>query len=130
MKVYEFESPDKGHITYSDGKRRLWLASMVYPLVAVSGIGLYMATGSEWSFLAPLIFIYGVSTLFDTLLGVDTSNPPEELVPQLEEDRYYRWLTYLTVPIHYAVLLALAIFVGTQPVSLLSVAAFFKTVVA
>lgn len=127
MKVYTFESPEKGEITYSDGKRHLWLASMVYPLVAVSGIGLYMATGSEWSFLAPLVFIYGVSTLFDAIFGLDTSNPPEELVPQLDEDRYYRWLTYLTIPIHYAVLLALAIFVGTQSVSIFSVLALAIT---
>jgi alkane 1-monooxygenase len=127
MKVYTFESPEKGQITYSDGKRRLWLASMVYPLVALSGIGLYMATGSEWSFLAPLVFIYGVSTLFDAVFGLDTSNPPEEVVPQLEEERYYRWLTYLTIPIHYVVLFTLAIFVGTQSVSLLSVLALAIT---
>jgi alkane 1-monooxygenase len=127
MKVYKINDPAKGEISYSDRKRTLWMASMVYPLVALSGIGLYQATGSEWSFLAPLVFIYGVSTLFDSLFGVDSSNPPEELVPQLEEDPYYRWLTYLTVPVHYGVLLAIAAFVGTQPVSLPSMLALAIT---
>lgn len=127
MKVYSMHHPERGEIRYRDRKRYLWLLSMVYPLVAVSGIGLYWLTGSEWSFLAPLVFIYGVSTLFDAVFGVDNSNPPEELVPQLEQDRYYRWLTYLTVPVHVVVLLAIAIFVGTQPVSPLSVLALAIT---
>lgn len=127
MTVYTMQDPTRGEIRYRDNKRHLWLLSMVYPLVAVSGIGLYLATGSEWSLLAPLVFIYGVSTLFDTVFGIDTSNPPEELVPQLEEDPFYRWLTYLTVPIHFAVLLLIATFVGTQSVSLLSVLALAIT---
>lgn len=127
MTVYSMQHPQQGEISYRDKKRYLWLASMVYPLVAVSGIGLYLVTGSEWSFLTPLVFIYGISTLFDSVFGVDNSNPPEELVPQLEEDRFYRWLTYLTVPIHFAVLLVIATFVGTQSVSLFSVLALAIT---
>ncbi|MBT4522164.1 MAG: alkane 1-monooxygenase [Halieaceae bacterium] len=127
MKKFTMQDSGRGAISYQDNKRYLWLASVIYPMVALSGIGMYWTTGSEWSFLVPLLFIYGVSTLFDGLFGVDTSNPPEELVGQLEEDTYYRWLTYITIPIHYAVLLILATFVGTQAVSIPAVVALAIT---
>ncbi|MEU3895266.1 hypothetical protein [Streptomyces sp. NPDC045251] len=43
--------------------------------------------------------------LLDALIGPDQENPPEEAVPPLEEDRYYRWCTYLYLPLQYAGLL-------------------------
>ena len=45
------------------------------------------------------------------------NNPPEELVPQLEADRYYRILTMLTVPLHFVVLGVMAYVVGTNDLS-------------
>lgn len=50
MKAFSIEHPDKGLIVFRDRKRYLWLASLFYPLLALSGIGLYVATGSEWAF--------------------------------------------------------------------------------
>ena len=118
MKTFSIEHPDKGLIVFRDRKRYLWLASLFYPLLALSGIGLYVATGSEWALLTPLVSIYGGASLFDWWLGEDRNNPPEELVGQLEDDPYYRWLPMLTVPLHAIVLVAIAAFVGTQPLSL------------
>ncbi|GLZ58283.1 hypothetical protein Misp05_18590 [Micromonospora sp. NBRC 107095] len=40
----------------------------------------------------------------DVLLGDDRRNPPEEAVPRLQADGYYRWLTYLYLPAQYAAL--------------------------
>ena len=57
---------------------------------------------------------YGLVPVIDHLLPTDGSNPPEEVVPQLEQDSYYRVLTYLTVPIHYFTLIYTAYIVGTQ----------------
>ena len=37
--------------------------------------------------------------LLDTCWGTDTSNPPDWAVPQLEADRFYRWCTYLYIPL-------------------------------
>ncbi len=127
MKVYSLQRPDTGEVRYIDRKRYLWALAMIYPLIAVSGIWLYWLTGSEWSFLVPLVFIYGGVTLFDWLLGEDESNPPEVLMPALEEDAYYRWLTYLSVPMHFFVLIAIAVFVGTQSIHPLSVLALALT---
>jgi alkane 1-monooxygenase len=105
-------------VAYRDRKRYLWLASLFYPLVALSGIGLYELTGSEWALLAPVVSIYGGVSLLDWLLGEDRSNPPEAAVEQLEADAYYRWLPILTVPMHFLVLIVIAVFAATSGVSL------------
>ena len=47
MKTFTLQRPDKGEITYRDRKRYLWLISLLLPLLALSGIGLYLASGSE-----------------------------------------------------------------------------------
>ena len=121
MKTYSLQLADDRLITYQDRKRYLWLLSMLYPLLALSGVGLYLLTGSEWLLLTPLVSIYGGASLFDWLLGTDKSNPPEELVPQLEEDPYYRWLPMLTVPLHIVVLVVIAGFTATHDLSWLSI---------
>ncbi len=120
MKTYSLQLADNQLITYQDRKRHLWLLSMLYPLLALSGVGLYLVTGSQWLLLTPLVSIYGGASLFDWLLGIDKSNPPEELVPQLEEDPYYRWLPMLTVPLHVVVLVVIAGFTATHDLSWLS----------
>ncbi|MFG1883941.1 fatty acid desaturase [Micromonospora sp. NPDC049102] len=42
--------------------------------------------------------------MIDLLLGDDRRNPPEEVVPRLAADGYYRWLTHLYLPAQYAAL--------------------------
>lgn len=112
---------------YTDKKRYLWLASMFYPLFAFTGIGLYLLTGSQLMFAVPLIMLYTGTTLLDWLIGQDTSNPPEEVVPELEKDQYYRWLPLLTVPMHVIVLITMAWFVATAPINFFSVIALALT---
>ena len=38
----------------------------------------------------------------DLVAGLDRSNPPDDVIEALEQDRYYRWITYLFLPIQYA----------------------------
>ena len=33
---------------------------------------------------------------------MDPSNPPDSIIKWLEQDRYYRWCTYVFIPIQYA----------------------------
>ena len=127
MKTFTLTAPMLGTISYRDRKRHLWLASLFLPLVALGGIGGYVLGGSELAFVAPLVAIYGGTTLLDWLLGEDRSNPPEELVSQLEADPYYRWLPILTVPMHFLVLIAVAGFVATHPLSVVGVLALALT---
>jgi alkane 1-monooxygenase len=115
--VYHAVDPQTGPVEYRDHRRWLWLGSVVNPLVPFVGIGLHAATGVEWLLLTPLLIAYGVGPLLDWWLGEDRNNPPEAVVPQLEEDRYYRVLTWLTVPLHFVTLIGCAWWAGTQPLS-------------
>ena len=47
------------------------------------------------------------SRCWTSLIGDDPSNPPEEIVAWLEQDRYYRWVTYAFLPLQFA-----AFFIG------------------
>lgn len=114
--TYIFEHPEKGRIEYQDRKRYLWSLSVFLPLLPLLGIFLYFRFGAEWLLGVPLLINYLVIPLLDWSLGGDTNNPPEEIVAQLEEDRYYRYLTWITVPLHFVTLIAAAWFVGTQDI--------------
>ena len=112
--VYSVESSERGTVTYTDRKHWLWLGSVFYPMVPFLGIGLHAWTGSELMLLVPILYLYGLGPFLDWFLGEDENNPPEEVVPELEEARYYRVLTYLTVPLHFVTLVGCAWWAGTQ----------------
>lgn len=117
MIIYSIEDAQKGPITYSDRKRYLWLISVIMPTFPLMGVFIFYQTGLEWTLCLPLIISYTIIPVLDWLVGSDENNPPEELVPQLEADTYYRFLTYITVPLHFVVLIALAYVVGTNDLS-------------
>ena len=117
MIIYSIEDAQKGPITYSDRKRYLWLISVIMPTFPLMGVFFYYQTGLEWTLALPLLVNYTILPLLDWLVGSDENNPPEELVRQLEADTYYRSLTYMTVPLHFVVLIALAYVVGTNDLS-------------
>jgi alkane 1-monooxygenase len=86
-------------LTWTDRRRYWWLVSLAMPMLPLAGLAAWAAGGGEaWLWLTAVV-LYGVVPLADYLLGADTSNPPEALVPELEQDRWYRWLTWLTVPV-------------------------------
>jgi alkane 1-monooxygenase len=92
-------SPDPSG--YVDRKRRGWLPSVALPLLPVVAIGVQIASGSQWAMVLPLLVVYALVPLLDACLGEDSSNPPASAVPDLEGDRYYRVLTWLTVPLYF-----------------------------
>jgi len=114
MKTYTFDDPELGLISYIDKKRYLWLLSVLFPLIPLAGMGLKMWSGQEWVLWIPLIFVYAVIPLLDYFFPNDSNNPPEQIVPQLERDSYYRLLNHLTVPLHFVVLVCGAWFVASQ----------------
>ena len=127
MKTFALELPGGGQVTYVDRKRYLWLSSVFMPVFPMLGILVYYATRNEWALGIPIFFSYVVIPFLDWAIGSDANNPPEEIVPQLEEDRYYRILTYVTVPMHFLVLIGIAWFVGTESLSPWSVLALAIT---
>lgn len=102
-------------------KRYLWLSSPLMPLLPLIGLGLYFWTGLEWVLAIPLFHSYIAVPILDGIFGEDEANPDEADIIDLENNLYYRRLTYLTVPAHFITLIALAVFVGTQDISIASI---------
>jgi len=117
MKGYTATLPNGEAIIYIDRKRWLWILSLLYPLQSFFGIAMHNYTGDELWLLFPLLLNYGFGPILDALLGEDANNPPEEVVMQLDQDRYYRWLTYAVVPLHYITLVGCAWYAATAPLS-------------
>lgn len=105
-------------LPYRDHKRPLWLLSLFVPILGLIGPALYLLVSPSefWLWLSPLFFYFGIP-LLDALIGEDPSNPPESGVPALEADPYYRWITYLLVPVLWASFIAICVFVASQPLS-------------
>ena len=101
-------------VHYRDGKRHAWLISLLVPASLGGGPLLYEATGSLAAFWIPIVLVYGGIPLLDMMVGEDLNNPPEAVVPLLESDPYYRWVTYALVPILWLVFLGNAYFVGSH----------------
>ena len=115
--TYRAIAADGSRVEYRDRKRAWWLLSVVYPLLPFAGLAAHAATGWQIMLGLPLAISYGLMPLLDALIGEDENNPPEAVVPQLEADRYYRWLTWATVPLHFAALVGCAWWVGTRDLS-------------
>src|SRR4029078_8588267 len=87
---------------WRDRKRYLWLVALVVPSLAFIAIGMWRLTGwGVWVWIGPIVVLVVVPGV-DLGAGLDRSNPPEDMIEALEKDRYYRWITYLFLPIQYA----------------------------
>src|SRR6476620_3223053 len=87
---------------WTDKKRYLWLIGLVVPSPAAIAFGMHQLTGwGVWLWIGPIV-ILGVVPAIDLVAGLDRSNPPDDVIERLENDRYYRWITYLFLPIQYA----------------------------
>jgi alkane 1-monooxygenase len=99
---HHHEHVDVNPAAWSDGKRYAWLLGIIVPLspflaffwVTVTGFG------ALW-YLGPLL-VFGLFPLLDMAIGLDPTNPPDSVLKFLEQDRYYRWCTYVFIPIQYA----------------------------
>ncbi|MBC7483499.1 MAG: alkane 1-monooxygenase [Rhizobacter sp.] len=114
---YQAFTIDGAHVEYRDRKRAWWALAVVYPLLPFLGMAAHAFTGYQIALALPLLISYGLMPLLDHLIGEDENNPPEAVVPQLDTDRYYRWLTWATVPLHFIALIGCAWWVGTQALS-------------
>jgi alkane 1-monooxygenase len=90
--------------TWTDTKKPLWLLGLAVPAQALIAWGLVAATGSGLFWWWGAFFTFVLLPLVDVWVGADTANPPESAVSLLEADRYYRWCTYLFLPLQYAAL--------------------------
>ena len=95
-------TPRRQAPAYRDGNRYLWLIGLIPPMLVPLAWGMHAWTGSPIAWWTGPIAVYGVFALLDLVVGRDSNNPPEAAVPALEEDRWYRWITYAYVPVQFA----------------------------
>ncbi len=87
---------------WSDGKRYAWLLGIVVPLAPFFAWLYWSLTGfGGFWFMGPFL-VFVLFPLLDVVVGMDPTNPPDSVLKYLEQDRYYRWCTYLFIPIQYA----------------------------
>ncbi len=89
---------------WQDGKRYMWPSALVVPILPFVSYGVAAKSGHEVFWWLTPALIFGLIPVVDGIIGDDGGNPPEELVKALQEDRYYRWMTFLYLPIHYGAL--------------------------
>ncbi len=89
-------------LPWRDPKRYAWLLGLLIPTLPFLAWGLVHATGLGlfWFYGPMLVFL--IFPPLDLMLGMDATNPPDGVIKWLEQDRYYRWCTYLYLPIQYA----------------------------
>ncbi|MGH8178968.1 MAG: alkane 1-monooxygenase [Steroidobacter sp.] len=108
------QAADGGAIRYVDGKRYLWLASLTAPLIPIIAVALYFYTSSPLALLFPLAYTFFCVPVADAVFGEDRHNPPEEIVPLMAQDNYYRVLLYIGVVLLYVQFFVVAWFIGTH----------------
>jgi alkane 1-monooxygenase len=98
-------SPERPHaqtVSWRDPKRHLWLLGLVVPTLPFLSWALVHATGLGVLWFYGPVLVFGIFPLLDLAVGMDARNPPDAAIKALEQDRYYRWCTYLYLPIQYA----------------------------
>ncbi len=88
--------------TWRDGKRYAWMLGLLVPSLPLLAWALVEATGLGAFWFAGPVLVFVLFPILDLLIGDDAANPPDSVIAWLEEDRYYRWCTYLYIPLQYA----------------------------
>jgi alkane 1-monooxygenase len=91
---------------WRDRKRYAWLLGLIVPTLPFLAWGLVELTGLGVFWLYGPFLVFAIFPLLDLIVGLDAANPPDSVIKWLEQDRYYRWCTYLYIPIQYAGLIA------------------------
>ena len=99
-------------IQWRDRQRYLWIVGALVPLIPVGMWGLYAWTESSLAWYFGPFFVFVLIPIVDLLAGIDPDNPPDEVIEALEQDRYYRWVTYAFIPVQIAGLIWGAFLLG------------------
>jgi alkane 1-monooxygenase len=96
--------PEPALAGWRDHKRYLWPLGLLVPTLPFIAWGLVSATGLGFFWWSGPVFVFVAMPVLDTLVGSDAENPPDSAIKHLENDRYYRWCTYLYLPLQYGAL--------------------------
>lgn len=113
--AFTAQASDGRTVRYSDGKRYLWFMSLTGPVIPALSVYWYFASGGNaLTLLFPLAYTFFIIPAVDALMGEDTHNPPEEVVPLMAQDNYYRVLLYVAIALLFIDFFVVAWFIGTQ----------------
>ncbi|WP_078292351.1 alkane 1-monooxygenase [Mycobacterium sp. D16R24] len=94
---------------WRDRKRHMWLYGMIPPTAIFIATALVYAMNQlGWQQFSPFFFwigpllVYVILPLLDLRFGADGENAPDEVMEALENDKYYRYCTYIFIPFQYA----------------------------
>ena len=94
---------------WRDKKRHLWLMGLIAPTALFVMLPLvwtfnqwgWHAAGQVPFWIGPIL-LYILLPALDLRFGPDGQNPPDEVMERLENDKYYRYCTYIYIPFQYA----------------------------
>jgi alkane 1-monooxygenase len=95
-------APAEQSVAWRDPKRYAWLLGLVVPTLPFITWGLVQLTGESVFWFWGPVLVFVIFPLLDLSIGMDARNPPDAVIKWLEQDRYYRWCTYLYLPVQYA----------------------------
>ncbi|WP_446221945.1 alkane 1-monooxygenase [Nocardia sp. IBHARD005] len=115
-------------VEWQDKKRYMWIWGLFAPtaiFIALPLIWAFNAIG--WNpvahvlwWIGPLL-VYVMIPIADLFFGPDGDNPPDEVMDYLENDKYYRYLTYLFIPFQYVSLTLACYLIATDNLSWLGI---------
>ena len=105
--------------SWTDPKRYLWLLGLIVPVIPFIAWGIVEATGLGIGWWFGPVLVFGIIPALDWLIGKDAENPPDSAIKWLEQDRYYRWCTYLFLPLQFASLVFACAMWGSGELSFL-----------
>lgn len=87
---------------WRDPKKVFWLIGIAAPgLAGLSWLCVrYIGPAGVWWWTGAIV-AFGLMPLLDYLVGPNSDNPPDSALEGLENDPFYRWATYLFLPIQY-----------------------------
>ncbi|MGV6802004.1 MAG: alkane 1-monooxygenase [bacterium] len=118
------QGKDGQPIIWQDWKRFFWPLPILNLSIPILAAWFYFQLDrNPWLTLIPVIYLFVVIPLLDKLIGHDTHNPPEEVVPALSADIYYRIVGWVMISLHFILIPATLWFLTSQSLPLWSIAA-------
>ncbi len=88
-------------VRWQDNKRYLWMLGLAVPASALLPSQLVYWTGIPLFWWSGVLVFFVIIPIIDLIAGEDGHNPDESASEKLQNDRYYRWCTYLFLPIQF-----------------------------
>lgn len=88
---------------WKDPKRYKWLLSPALPVIGIAALAAYAVAPKKLRALAWVgpALVHGAVPALDRLIGEDASNPPDDGIREMENDKYYNLITKAFIPSQY-----------------------------